>query len=157
MELHPNNLKSRVGVLVPHESHHSKKKTHIIKKQNIYIYLQTPHPMSVCCGVGGLTQVHAADPIGITCAAPVGTAVLLNGWQHSGPVRPSRRHAGEPVLWSPTSCCAARCMARKSLGSLVGGVACAEYSDVPCRARTGRRCVAPDALAILCAACRCSP
>ena len=82
--------------------------------------------MYVCCGAGGFTQVHAAGPIGITCAAPVGTAVLLNGWQHTGPVRTSPYHALEPVSWSPTSSCAARCMARKSTGSLVGGAACAE-------------------------------
>ena len=34
---------------------------------------------SVFCGAGGRTQVHAADPIGITCAAHVGTAGITNG------------------------------------------------------------------------------
>ena len=77
----------------------------------------------MCCGAGGLTQVHAADPIGITYAAPVATAVFTNGWQHSDLVRTSRHHAAEPSV-VVANVVSARCMARQSTGALVGGATC---------------------------------
>ena len=77
-----------------------------------------------------------------TCAAQVGTAVLLNGWQHSGPVRPSRLHAVETVLWSPTASCAARCMAGRSTDSPAGGAACAEQRRAVSRTKWQALCCA---------------
>jgi len=97
----------------------------------------------VCCGAGGLTQVHAADPIGITYAAPVATAVFTNGWQHSDLVRTSRHHAAEPSV-VVANVVSARCMARQSTGALVGGATCAE----------SRRAVSRTNLQALCCAGR---
>ena len=57
--------------------------------------------------------------IGITCAAPVGTAVLANGWQHSDLVRTRRHHAAEPSV-AVANVVLARCMAWQSTGALMG-------------------------------------
>ena len=140
----------KFGVLVSHESRHSLtslKKT--ICRHRILCYVccgaggLTQVHAAVCCGAGGLTQVHAADPIGITYAAPVATAVFTNGWQHSDLVRTSRHHAAEPSV-VVANVVSARCMARQSTGALVGGATCAE----------SRRAVSRTNLQALCCAGR---
>ena len=65
-------------------------------------------------------QVHAADLTGITCAAPVGTAVLTKGWQHSDMERTRRHHAaGRSVVVANVVLARCNAMVRQSTGALV--------------------------------------
>ena len=75
----------------------------------------------MCCGAGGITQVHAAHLTGTTCAALVGTAVLTNGWQHSDMARTRGRHhaAGRSVVVANVGLARCNAMVRQSTGALV--------------------------------------